>query len=308
VRFKNKLAYQEMTQCTLICDARERSVLCHDHILGEIAYQVLQITTADYVICAPNGNILCAIERKSLKDYAASLKDGRSENKQKLIDLRTEKRCKIFYIIEGPAHPSADTMFCGIRYRNIQSSIFHLMMDDISIIPTSDTLDTARTLVAFVQSMNSYVRRRPEYHGAASGNNDTLTTPHRKTEDEIICDIWAAFPYISRTSATEYSRHWSIADISRKTYIADIQTFKINGRQIHARTLRALTNDLESDMRIAILAAIPGISRTTARHLAGSRTLHELLDIDIASERLAARHVGPALAQKIIKYLTYKIQ
>ena len=68
------------TTCKLIIDTRERNVTRHAKELEEINFEIKQITTADYVVLSPLGNIVALLERKSLDDFAASLKDGRHDN------------------------------------------------------------------------------------------------------------------------------------------------------------------------------------------------------------------------------------
>ena len=130
------------------------------------------MTTGDYAVIASNvgpgsktsERILASIERKSLSDFAASLKDGRHANFAKMIQLRAEIGCRLLLIVEGPAFPADNTRFSRIPYKNIQSAIFHLMMrDNISVILTRDPAHTAKTLVSFVKSMESLLRKAPSH-------------------------------------------------------------------------------------------------------------------------------------------------
>ena len=57
------------TQCTLIADARERNVLRHERELESVNLVVKQITTADYVVLSPGGNVLAAIERIPREEF-----------------------------------------------------------------------------------------------------------------------------------------------------------------------------------------------------------------------------------------------
>jgi ERCC4-type nuclease len=134
------LSREESPRAHIVADARERHVLRH---------QVLQATTTtiaigDYLV-KYGDRILAVIERKSLEDYAASLKDGRSENKHKLIELRRRTGCRIIYLIEGHGKPGE--YYGNIAWVNIESSIFHLILrENICVVWTRDSLDTAETL------------------------------------------------------------------------------------------------------------------------------------------------------------------
>ena len=93
----------------LIADQRERAVIPFlDDALQAHAYVVKTINSGDYLVCTrgPGGpRVLAVIERKSLEDYAASFKDGRHANMEKLYALRSRSGCQVFLILEGPAFP-----------------------------------------------------------------------------------------------------------------------------------------------------------------------------------------------------------
>jgi ERCC4-type nuclease len=146
--------------CTLIIDTRERYVIRHEYELRDVPVIVRQITVGDYAVLDSAGKIAVIIERKSFEDFAASLKDGRSDNKAKLIELRATTGCAIVYLIEGSEFPDPNDTFGRIPYKAIESSIFHLMVrDGITVMRARNSLDTAKTLVRFVQSMNSLDRK-----------------------------------------------------------------------------------------------------------------------------------------------------
>ena len=160
----------------LIIDTRERAITRHANELKNINHRVIQITTADFAICK-DKKIVIAIERKTLEDFAASLKDGRSDNKSKLIELREKTNCKLIYIIEGPAFPAENAYFGNIPYKYIESACFHLMIrDNISIIKTSDTLDTVKTLKRLMDSYDRLVEKT-KTPGAGATAVTTASTP-----------------------------------------------------------------------------------------------------------------------------------
>jgi len=145
-----------MAACKLLCDHRERIVLRHTKEFEGANYESQQLTTGDYAVTDPKGGLMAIIERKSLSDYGASLKDSRHLNKEKLVAIREKTNCAIIYIIEGKMNPGVNELFSGIPYKYIESSIFHLIMRErVCIIRTSDTLDTAKTLVRFLKSCDS---------------------------------------------------------------------------------------------------------------------------------------------------------
>lgn len=134
-------------------DQRERSVF---NTYGfKCEYVIEQLVVGDYVITCGN-RIKAVFERKTLKDYGASIKDGRTQNVEKLLDLRVKSGCDIYYIIEGPAFPSITTEYAGIPYRNIASSIRNLQVRyGINIIRTPSESGTAEELENIVHTYST---------------------------------------------------------------------------------------------------------------------------------------------------------
>lgn len=301
------------TKCKLIVDTRERNVLRHAKEFEDVSYEVKQITTADYVVTCGN-NIVAAIERKSLEDYAASIKDGRSDNKKKLIELRKKTGCALIYIIEGDAFPRPNACYGNIPYKFIESSIFHLTVRDrITILQSADTLGTAGLLARFVKSMDTLADKvdfdeintantglstkgtdgadtagtkgADGTNGADSTNGTEisdihaeLTRRHVRTDHEVSRELWSCFPGISVETADEYSKVWSIADIvCERIPRADIQKFKMaNGRTISKKVVNSLTG-LTPPIEVRLLTCIEGVSTQTAKEITAERSLRALL-------------------------------
>ena len=80
---------------TLIVDDREQTV--SPFLAGKnVPFLIKRITTGDFCIVRQNPNnpaedrILAVFERKSMNDFAASIKDGRYENYHNMIELQKE--------------------------------------------------------------------------------------------------------------------------------------------------------------------------------------------------------------------------
>ena len=143
----------------LIVDTRERFLhkLIQDTFSANgIHFETMQINTGDYLICEQVGSgmeILACIERKTLKDYAASFKDGRYNNTNKMIDLREKTNCQLYYFVEGQVFLAPTTRIAGIPYKNIVNSTIHMMIrDNIHTVRTKDEQGTVDTLVEFIRS------------------------------------------------------------------------------------------------------------------------------------------------------------
>ncbi len=310
----------EKASCKLIIDARERNVLRHESEIGEINHEVKQITTGDYIVI--NGDrILAVMERKSLEDYAASLKDGRHSNKAKLLEMRAQTLCTVFYIVEGPEFPKPNDLFGNIPYRYIESSIFHLAMrDGINILRTKDTLHTAQMLVRFMQSMDNLVAKGdileaipqiidggmefPDIHSL-------ITARIVKADNEVVREMWSKYPGISVESADEYMKKWSLSDmICGRVPPDELKDLRMaSGRRVSAKVMRGLST-LPITMQVKLLSAIPSLSQKTAASVVSIAVLPKLLEMSegaISSMKVGKNaNLGPAKAQKILKYFNFK--
>lgn len=309
---------------TLICDTREKMVTRHD-TMNDINIMKKQITIGDYAIINPEGGILAIIERKTLEDFSASLKDGRHSNKQKLITLREKTNCSIIFIIEGAAFPAPTEYFGGIPYKCIESSIFHLMIrDNITVMRTKDSLHTAQVLSRFVISMDSLNNTNATPNTIDIITEDNLLNDNKDDKDvigaameiltervprrdiDIVRELWSCFPGISMESATDYINHWSIADIvCGKIDRVLITKFKLyNNRTINKKAAMSLCG-VTAAVEIKLLSAIPGMSTTNAKFILEKTPLCVLLLMPI--NEISAimgknnRRLGDKLAERITK-------
>jgi len=242
--------------CMLIIDSRERHVYKHGSELASIRCKTAQITVGDYAVIDANGMILACIERKSLEDYGASIKDGRMENRQKMIDLRIECGCALIYIIEGDAFPDPNTRYAGISYKAIESSMFHMMMrDNIQILRSPSAIGTAQLLTRYVKSMNSLVGkqgRRILPHAVEGGDNETEDTAAIerlkkqviKPDSYHISKMWREIKGVSEKTAEALSAKISIMSIFTEDAEAlgtRLDQVKVGGaRKLAAKTKQAI--------------------------------------------------------------------
>jgi hypothetical protein len=144
----------------LVADTRERLVhpFLEDELLSH-THVVRQINTGDYLICraeAGGPRVLACIERKTLEDFAASFRDGRYENLEKLRVLRAATGCQLYFFIEGPAFPAAGRRFARIPYACILAAVTKLMVrDGVFVVQTSDPRHTAQRLADFLRAFEA---------------------------------------------------------------------------------------------------------------------------------------------------------
>jgi len=146
----------------IIVDTREKFVFDH---LNKFTYnyEISQVTIGDYAIVdTTNDKIIASIERKTYEDLAASIKDGRYQNKEKMISLREKTGCQLYYIIEGTAFPSETRRFGKIPYKVLESAIDHLSYrDKFIVIYTENVQHTIERINRLAGSLERLIIRDP---------------------------------------------------------------------------------------------------------------------------------------------------
>jgi len=326
----------------LYIDDREKNVLRHKNDL-KINCKTIRLTVGDYVMC--KNNKICAVfERKTLEDYAASFKDGRASNIEKLVNLRTTTNCCIIYIIEGAYFPKPDDYFGNIAYKNIESNMFHLMMRyNVTFWRTKDTLQTAQFLVRFFNSMNTL--KDFDTISMKLGSSQQTNTEIKNelfeleqttmleeeikttnlTEDikttNLTEDILLKITTKQEKSTIDIIRElWAnfsgITCVSADNYIkwtiADIIFKKINLNEIklNKRIFNSL-NNINRMTEIKLLSTIPGISKITAVKLISDLDgLSNLLLLNKAELSILkindTKKLGIKRAENITNYMFYK--
>lgn len=106
-----------------------------------------------------DGKTQIIIERKTLQDLAASIKDGRYTNQKKCL-LEKYDPSKIYYIIEGSViYSEQDISISGISYSALMSAIINTSVrDKIHVFVTKNTLDTC----GFIEMLYNRMSKDPQ--------------------------------------------------------------------------------------------------------------------------------------------------
>jgi len=168
----------------LIVDTRERGVIPFvEDSLGRapgavplnFAHVVGQVNTGDYLICRRGVNggkpiVLAVIERKTHVDFAASFKDGRYENLNKMLAMRAATGCQLYYFVEGPAFPEPTRRFARIPFANIKAAEVDLqVVHKVFVVLTKDEQHTAASLAEFMYSFDKSITQ-PKPRAAIPAN------------------------------------------------------------------------------------------------------------------------------------------
>lgn len=173
-------------------DDRERSVIIHltDH-------KVERLTVGDYAFVY-RGKVLLIVERKTLADLASSLRDGRMQNNDKLLEARANG-AQIMYIIEGPAYPKLSHRFGRIPFAALQGKIDSLMFKhDLKVIWTKNVEHTAERLMGLKRKL--LVIASDGVHGAGV---EVLKKKHIRRIEDVHCEMMQKIPRIGRARALE---------------------------------------------------------------------------------------------------------
>jgi len=165
----------------LVIDDREKAISNLLQENSEIKYTVKRITIGDYALIL-NDNIEMIVERKTLKDLASSILDGRKDNIAKLIELRLQTNCKIAYIIEGNT-PNYNRKINRIPYKNLLAHLDHLMMrDNVFILYTKSPEDTLERLTYLLKNISTIKK------GGDNAKNITDTEKNITDSEKNITD------------------------------------------------------------------------------------------------------------------------
>ena len=287
----------------LVADLREREVIPHlEPLLGaggagrEPALVKHQIHTGDYLLCrsSPDGGpdggrtstVVACFERKSLKDFVQSFKDGRYENRKKMLELRAQTGCQLYYIVEGAAFPNPNWVVCsGTKYQAILTAMTTLpLASGIHIIQTKDTQHTALRLRDFVRALE----RIPDPYlypveegGLAGGELATsegtlvptaVTGVYEKDPDTLCMDLWARLTGISITTAKILVCTCSVREFLTG-HAVDIAKFKLPTGRLLVKKGRDSLKDLRDgrvDAGIKLLAGVNGLTVPMARQILGA--------------------------------------
>lgn len=317
----------------LVSDTRERHV--HGFIaslFGEAgaAHATAQINTGDYLVCrrlaggAPE--ILACIERKTVKDFAASLCDGRHENRLKMLDLRDRTGCQLYYFVEGPAYPKPAWRVGHVVYGTILAAMTSLMVrDGMSVVQTENEAGTAQRLLDFVRSFertdipHAAAARSPAGPPAAAADepgrkpaqpSEPAAGPAapavpalvlgalEKSDDVIVAEVWARLSGISLATAQVIASAFTVAElVAGRVPPARLQELRTSsGRRLARKGLESLgfLSAGRSKESAQVLSGVPGVSPAMAAQIlvAGGGSLAALL------ARGAAGVAAATIAQK----------
>ena len=246
----------------IICDDREFKVFTHAAGMANVSRQ--RLTTGDFLIGyrapSPVGfRALAIVERKTWADLAASIKDGRAANIEKLREFKAETGARIVYLLEGtpPKNPAMD--IGGIPYKSLRAHVDHLLYTDgIIELHSSGPRASLERLIEFAGHLKRFATE------AAVSEINHLESATKKrpaaTEEQISDTIWSAVRGISATSACAF-RPYKIAQLfSGELDMEILSNILINGRRFGSARARQLLDYIETESFLKqVLNAVPSM-------------------------------------------------
>jgi len=321
----------------LIADKRERHVLPFiQDVFRKAGHRVVQaqINSGDYVICKSIAGsppeVLAVIERKSLTDYSASLKDDRSANINKMLATRDRTGAQTYYLIEGPKSPAPSRKFARIPFVNIQMSFMHEMVRSCTIpIFSDDVQDTAHLLLKLVKSFAAVEMpyKYPVDQGHAEGGRGLAPelpceVPKeflglvQKTDAQIAVEMWSRLAGISVVQGKVLTKLFSVYQLVKggvsKAQLDAIRTPSNRPIKRAAKSsLKGLSVQGKKES-IKILGGVPGISPKMATEILNGRKLSQIISYNIEGlsmlmleQKKRKIRLGKPRAERIIRILKF---
>lgn len=312
----------------LIIDDRERAVFEYLEECSHkthINYKIQRNEVGDYAITY-KGYILVLIERKTWVDLAASLRDGRKENVQKLLSVREKTGCQVGYLIEGDATPRFDKTFGRLPLKNLRSHLDHLSFrDGIHMFYSKDPEYTANRLFELAQnylSMKEVIKEIDSLDTVDS--NDSSLKEKQVTgiavNEQLLRCIPGIGSVISAILAEEgitlpklYMEKCSIDSIAGLKYTSGSLVGLDKAKKVcKIKDIIDSNSIANNKVKVRMLSSIPLISKSTAEKIIETVELSKVITGEVTCDEIAEIkksekiRIGPKAAKNITDVLTYK--
>ncbi len=261
-------------------DYRERGLLEKLNGMGEKNDLVIQNLDLGDVQFVEGESVHMILERKSIRDLAASIKDGRyMEQKQRLLGYRERHpRTKIGYILEGYYTFSPSFSASNMSNKVLSGAIINSMVrDGFQVWSTRDEMDTAYLLDNMHQRFNKeprkYFKESPRPMPVTTQNAVAKQNPKSQSETIFLIDeddeeekekAEKEIPDIEMEDVQKPNEKDDEKTISRDAYV----DAAVSGFHGSSSTLTKKRENMDAYLCLIIqLTCIPGLSSKKAREL-----------------------------------------
>ena len=229
------------TKIELLIDNRETKI--KEHFKNKDYVTIENLELGD-IIFKYNNEIVLIIERKTLSDLAASIKDGRY-NEQKKRLLSNYAKHKILYIIEGNMNKSSDYIVGGLPMYTLFSSVINMLLrDNINVYKSIDIQETLRFIKKFIkklkkQGISFLTKKEISYTQAVIKSKKKENMTPKICYLQQLSQIPRVSYKIAKTISQEYTsivdliKNYNILETEedKKNMLKDIKTTSASGKQ-----------------------------------------------------------------------------
>ena len=289
-------------------DSRERELinLCKYYLEISPLYKNIQIVTenlpiGDIIICDDKQEERIVIERKSIRDLSASIKDGRYEEQSYRLNGLHHQNHNIIYLIEGDLN-GKNSFKDRIDKITIYSAMFSLNhYKGFSVLRTFTQDETSLVICNMAYKMHKcdLENKKAYYQSSNSLTNKNETSENEETEENTILSNLEK----SESSLSLMEENNEITTTDDKDYCSVVKKVKKE-------------NITPNNIGEIMLCQIPGISSTTAiAILKEFNTLPKLLEkikeddgeclsnITYVNTKNQTRKINKTVVQNIKKFL-----
>ena len=163
-------------------DARETALILQLQKLSKESIEIIaeQLTLGDCIIYDNNFNEIVMFERKTLKDLASSIQDGRYSEQGYRLDKHALPNNRIYYLIEGNIN-SYKPFPGSVNKQALLSSIVSIgFSKGFSVHKTINIEETAEWILHFAHKLNS---------GITPYNSPIIEPVHKDKETILSADL-----------------------------------------------------------------------------------------------------------------------
>ena len=233
----------------IILDCREKDLITLIRTMVyefELEIEVKQLPLGDIIIAAGDQQLLI-IERKTLRDLAASIKDGRYKEQSFRLDQTEMPNHNIMYMIEGSMQ-NYKSHYTKIPKRTLYSAILELnYRKGFSVMKTQNIQETAEYILRSADKMRREIVKDGSWHGYYNGGKQTKeycsvvkkVKKNNLTADNIASVLLCQVPGISAKTALAIMNKYSclydlLADIKKNEKCLDEVMYETkNGKKRH---------------------------------------------------------------------------
>lgn len=280
-------------------DDREREV--YNNLLSyNIQISKQRLATGDFIIFHKDEPKII-VERKTWKDFASSIKDGRIISQSESMHEHQEKfNMRLVIILEGlSVLPNEDKIIEGILAKAIYTKIRRLyLFHNISTIYSKSIEHTAEILINFISDYDSLQNDQSKLGTNESNSSNYLDTnkgSRKKADEEILIGIWTCFPGVGEKIAKVLMKKMSIVDFM-KINEKDLEIImKSNNLRCGKKTLEKIMNSRTSISK-KLLCEIPTIGDKKASLILESKKIEEIISspeiLESLKPNITKRHIN----------------